>query len=222
MAYYPIFIKLDGKTALVVGGGRVAQRKIETLLEYGASVHIISKGLTDRLKQLVEDGDIRHMGEKFEDKHLDGTFLVIAATDDEKLNHEISETAQKRGLLINAVDQPPDCNFIVPSIVKKGDLILAISTSGKSPALAKKLRKQMDGQFDSEYEAFLVLMGCLRKEVLKMGLSHNENGRIFKEIVDSDVLEALACKDRDRVKLTLKRILPADTAVEKCLGREVL
>jgi precorrin-2 dehydrogenase len=222
MAYYPIFIKLDGKTALVVGGGRVAQRKIETLLEYGASVHIISKKLTDKLKQLVEAGDIRHMGEKFENKHLDRAFLVIAATDDEKLNHEISKTAQKRGLLINAVDQPPDCNFIVPSIVKKGDLILAISTSGKSPALAKKLRKEMDGQFGSEYEAFLILMGCLRKEVLKMGLSHNENGRIFKEIVDSDVLEALTRKDRDRMKSTLRRILPADTAVEKCLGKEVL
>lgn len=222
MAYYPIFIKLDGKTALVVGGGRVAQRKIETLLEYGASVHIISKKLTDKLKQLVESGDIRHMGKKFEDKHLDGAFLVIAATDNEKLNHEISETAQKRGLLINTVDQPPDCNFIVPSIVKRGDLILAISTSGKSPALAKKLRKKMDEQFGSEYEAFLILMGCLRKEVLKVGLSHNENGRIFKEIVDSDVLEALTRKDRDRVKSTLRRILPEDTAVEKCLGKEVL
>jgi precorrin-2 dehydrogenase/sirohydrochlorin ferrochelatase len=222
MAYYPIFIKLDGKTALVVGGGRVAQRKIETLLEYGASVHIISKELTDKLKQLVESGDIRHMGKKFENKHLDGAFLVIAATDNEKLNHEISETAQKRGLLINTVDQPTDCNFIVPSIVKRGDLILAISTSGKSPALAKKLRKKMDGQFGSEYEVFLILMGCLRKEVLKMGLSHNENGRIFKEIVDSDVLEALTSKDRDRVKSTLRRILPEDTAVEKCLDKEVL
>ena len=92
MAYYPIFIKLDGKTALVVGGGRVAQRKIETLLEYGASVHIISKKLTDKLKQLVEAGDIRHMGEKFENKHLDRVFLVIAATDDEKLNHDLFTT----------------------------------------------------------------------------------------------------------------------------------
>jgi len=222
MAYYPIFIKLDGKTALVVGGGRVAERKIETLLEYGASIHIISKELTDRLKQLVEAGDIRHMGENFENKHLDGAFLVIAATDDEKLNHEISETAQRKGLLINAVDQPPDCNFIVPSIVKKGDLILAISTSGKSPALAKKLRKKLDRQFGSEYEAFLILMGCLRKEVLKMGLSHNENGRIFKKIVDSDVLEALTRNDWDRVKSMLKRLLPADTALEKCLGKDVL
>ncbi len=206
----------------MVGGGRVAQRKIETLLEYGASIHIISKELTHRLKELVESGDIRYMGEKFENKHLDGVFLVIAATDDEKMNHEISETAQKRGLLINAVDQPIDCNFIVPSIVKRGDLILAISTSGKSPALAKKLREKMDGQFGSEYESFLNLMGCLRKEVLKMGLSHNENGRIFKEIVDSEVLEALTRNDRDKVKSMLRSILPADTAIEKCLGREVL
>ena len=222
MAYYPIFIKLEGKTALVVGGGKVAQRKIETLLEYGASVRVISRELTDKLKQLVESGDIRHVGEKFEDKHLEGIFLVIAATDDEGLNHRISEKAQERGLLINAVDQPPDCNFIVPSIVKRGDLILAISTSGKSPALAKKLRKKMEGSFGNEYETILNLMGCLRTEVLKMGLSHNENGRIFKEIVDSDLFEALKRKDLDRMKSTLKRILPADTAFEKCLGEEVL
>ncbi|MBW1704738.1 MAG: bifunctional precorrin-2 dehydrogenase/sirohydrochlorin ferrochelatase [Deltaproteobacteria bacterium] len=213
MAYYPIFIKLDGKTALVVGGGRVAQRKIETLLEYGASIHIISKELTDRLKQLVEAGDIRHMGENFENKHLDGAFLVIAATDDEKLNHEISETAQKRGLLINAVDQPADCNFIVPSIVKRGDLVIAISTSGKSPALAKKLGKKMGEHFGSEYEAFLTLMGFLRKEVLKMGLSQDENRRIFKEIVDSNILEDLIHNDRDGVKSTLRQIVPGDVVI---------
>jgi len=222
MAYYPIFIKLDGKTALVVGGGKVAQRKIETLLEYGASIHIISTELTDKLKQLAEFGKIRHIGEKFENEHLDEAFLVIAATDDEKLNHEISETAQKRGLLINAVDQPADCNFIVPSIVKRGDLIVAISTSGKSPALAKKLRKEMGEHFGSEYEAFLILMGCLRKEVLKMGLSQDENSRIFKEIVDSNVLEALTRNDRDEVKSTLRRILPTDTAAEKCLSKDIL
>ena len=221
MAYYPIFIKLDGKTALVVGGGKVAQRKIETLLEYGASIHIISTEFTDKLKQLIEAGEIRRMGEKFENKHLDEAFLVIAATDDEKLNHEISETAQKRGILINAVDQPDDCSFIVPSIVKRGDLMIAISTSGKSPALARKLRKKLDRQFGSEYEAFLILMGCLRKEVLKIGMSQEENSRIFKKIVDSDVLEALACHDRDRAVSTLKRILPGDTALERCLGKEV-
>jgi precorrin-2 dehydrogenase/sirohydrochlorin ferrochelatase len=222
MAYYPIFIKLDGKTALVVGGGKVAQRKIETLLEYGASICMISKNLTGKLRRLVEMGKIDYLGDKFEDKHLDGAFVVIAATDDEKLNHEISWIAQKRGLLINAVDQPPDCNFIVPSIVRRGDLILAISTSGKSPALAKRLRKKMEGQFGVEYEAFLLLMGCLRKEVLKTGMSQEENSRIFKKIVDSDVLEALACHDRDRVVSTLKRILPGDTALERCLGKEVL
>jgi len=213
MAYYPVFIKLDGETALVVGGGRVAQRKIETLLEYGASVRIVSKELTGKLKQFIESGDIRHVGEKFESRHLDGAFMVIAATDDKKLNREISEAARKRGLLINAVDQPPDCNFIVPSIVKKGDLTIAISTSGKSPALAKKLREKMDGQFGSEYRTFLTLMGRLRKEVLKMGLPHNENGRIFKEIVDSDVLEALKRNDWDGVKSTLGRILPGDVVI---------
>jgi precorrin-2 dehydrogenase/sirohydrochlorin ferrochelatase len=121
------------------------------------------------------------------------------------------------GLLINAVDQLPDCNFIVPSIVKRGDLLIAISTSGKSPALAQKVRKQLDTQFGSEYEDFLVLMGRVRKEILTKGLSQEENSRIFHEIVESDILDALLRDDMKRVESTLRRILPEDVALEECL-----
>jgi precorrin-2 dehydrogenase/sirohydrochlorin ferrochelatase len=122
-------------------------------------------------------------------------------------------------LLINAVDQPSDCNFIVPSIVKRGDLLIAISTSGKSPALAKKLRKELEVQFGGEYETFLTLMGCLREEILSMGLSQGENSRILNEIVDSDILKSLVQGDIVGVDSTLRRILPGDLAITitKCL-----
>lgn len=217
MTYYPIFIDLKGKTALVVGGGNVAERKIEVLLDCGAKINIVSNELTDKLKNLVEVYGIRHLNEEFSKKHLEGVFLVIAATDDKQLNHKISKIAKKMGLLINAVDQLPDCNFIVPSIVKRGDLLIAISTSGKSPALAQKIRKQLDTQFGSEYKAFLVLMGRVRKEMLSKGLSQEENSRIFHEIVESDVLEALLRDNLKRVESTLRRILPEDVALEECL-----
>lgn len=217
MTYYPIFIDLKGKTALVVGGGNVAERKIEVLLDCGAKINIVSNELTDKLKNLVEVYGIRHLNEEFSKKHLEGVFLVIAATDDKQLNHKISKIAKKMGLLINAVDQLPDCNFIVPSIVKRGDLLIAISTSGKSPALAQKIRKQLDTQFGSEYKAFLVLMGRVRKEMLSKGLSQEENSRIFHEIVESDVLDALLRDDLKRVESTLRRILPEDVALEECL-----
>jgi precorrin-2 dehydrogenase/sirohydrochlorin ferrochelatase len=213
LSYFPIFLELEGKKALVVGGGKVAQRKIESLLEHGASIGIIAKQLTTKLNKLVESGKIEHVGKEFKDKHLDDAFLVIAATDEKQLNHRISERARKRGLLINAVDQPSDCDFIFPSIVKRGDLLIAISTSGKSPALAKKLKKELESRFGREYETLLVLMGRLRREILSKGLSQDENNRIFHEIVDSDILEALAQDDWERVKSTLGRILPGDLAM---------
>ena len=217
MSFYPVCIELEGKTALVVGGGSVAQRKVETLLKFGATIRIVSRKLTNRLKEMVEFKEIHYIGEKFRDEHLDGAFLVIAATDDERLNRKISESAQKRHLLINAVDQPSDCNFIVPSIVNRGNLLIAISTSGKSPALAKKLRKELEAQFGGEYETFLTLMGCLREEILSMGLSQDEKSRIFNEIVDSNILKSLAQGDMAGVESTLKRILPGDLAITKCL-----
>ena len=214
MSYYPILLELGGKKVLVVGGGRVAQRKIETLLEYGALIFIISRELTPNLKRLVEDKKITRLGTDFREQDLDEAFLVIAATDDKRLNHKISESAQKRGQLINAVDQPVDCNYIVPSIVKKGDLLIAISTSGKSPALAKKIREKLDREFGAGYEMFLGLMGRLRGKILSMGLPREENSRIFHEIIDSGILESLAINDWDEVESILYRILPGDIAIK--------
>jgi precorrin-2 dehydrogenase/sirohydrochlorin ferrochelatase len=210
MSFYPIFVELEGKTVLVVGGGNVAQRKIETLLHFRASIQIISKELTHKLKKLVEAKKIQHIGAEFRDEHLDSAFLVIAATDDKQLNQKISECARKKHMLINAVDQPADCNFIVPSIVNRGDLLIAISTSGKSPALAKKIREQLEAQFGNEYEVFLTLMSRLRKEILSMGLSQNENSLIFREIVDSDILKFLAQDDWEGVESALRHILPGE------------
>lgn len=217
MSYYPIYLELDGKTVLVVGGGNVAQRKVETLLQYGAVVNIVSKEFSPRLKELAANGNIRQIGEAFDDKYLDNTFLAFAATDDPQLNHAISESARKRGLMINAVDQPVDCDFIVPSILRKGDLSIAISTSGKSPALAKSIRRQLDSQFGKEYESFLILMGRLRKEILSLGLPQEENSRIFHEIVDSDILKALAEDDFGKVGRILRSIVPEGVVLEKCL-----
>ena len=190
-SYYPIFLDLKGKKAVVVGGGMVAQRKIDPLLEHGAEVHVISRALTPELDRDVKAGRVKHIGEEFREIHLEGAFMVIAATDDTDLNRRVSRAAQKRGLLINAVDQPDDCNFIVPSSLKRGDLRIAISTSGKSPAMARKVRKDLEKQFGNEYEAFLNLMGRMRKEVLGRGLSQRENSRIFRELIDSSILEAV-------------------------------
>lgn len=207
MTYYPIFLDLKGRKVLVVGGGAVASRKIDTLLEYGAIVQVVSIDLDDALKELIESARITYLGKEFRDDHLSGMFLVIAATDNPDLNHQISDAAEEKGILVNAVDQPADCNFIVPSIVKKGDLTIAVSTSGKSPALAKKIRKELTDNFGDEYDMFLRLMGHLRNKVLSEGRTQKENSKIFHGIVNSNIIEELKNGNFNRVALILSEIL---------------
>ncbi len=218
MGYYPILLDLEGKKALVVGGGPVARRKVEGLLEFGASIGIVAKDLASELKSLVDSGTIRLLGDEFEDRNLDDVCLVIAATDDRELNHQIAEAARKRGLLVNAVDQPSDCNFIVPSVLKRGELLIAISTSGKSPALSKKIREELEGQFGTEYEIFLKLMGRLRKEVLAMGLSQEENRVVFYEMIESGILEAISENDPAKVRSILSKVLPPGADIRKIIN----
>jgi precorrin-2 dehydrogenase/sirohydrochlorin ferrochelatase len=208
MSYYPVLIQLDGKKVLVVGGGTVAQRKIETLLEYGAVVQVISQELTPRLRKFSDEGKIGFLGQEFNEDCLEEAFLVIAATDDPRLNHQVSEKAREKGLLVNAVDQPSDCNFILPSVLRRGDLLIAVSTSGKSPALAKKVREALEERFGNEYGSFLVLMGRLREEILSQRLSQGENRKIFNELVNSPILEAIGREDWNGVATILKGIIP--------------
>jgi precorrin-2 dehydrogenase/sirohydrochlorin ferrochelatase len=218
MNYYPILVDLEGKKALIVGGGRVAERKAETLLEYGASIDLVSKELTYALELLVEGRRITYLGPEFKEAFLDSVFIVVSATNDKQLNRKVSLSARRKGLLVNAVDQPQDCNFIVPSIVKRGDLLIAVSTSGKSPALSKKIRKDLENQFGEEYRAFLLLMGRLRDRILSRGLPQEENSRIFHQIVDSPLLKALSEESREDVRAILQEILPDEESLETVLA----
>ena len=208
MSFYPVYVQLEGKKVVVVGGGNVAHRKVLALLECGAVIHLAGRALTPELQKMVEKKEIHFLGREFKDEHLNNAFMIIAATDDKDLNHQISTCAREKGVWVNAVDQPPHCDFIVPSILKRGDLLIAISTSGKSPALARRIRKGLEAQFGQEYEAFLSMMGRLRKEVLSLGLPQKENSRIFQKIVDSDLLENISDGFSQRMEAYLKNILP--------------
>lgn len=213
MKYYPVLLQLEEKTILVVGGGSVAERKVENLLEFGCRILIVSRELTKKLHQLIEIKRIQHLGSEFKEEQLEGVFLVIAATNDKDLNSRISAQARNHRLLVNAVDQPADCDFIFPSILRRGDLLIAISTSGKSPALAKSVRKKLETQFGREYGVFLDLMGRLRKKIMSEGFSQNENSLIFHKIVDSDILNCVARDDWEGVKSILRAILPSSWEV---------
>jgi precorrin-2 dehydrogenase / sirohydrochlorin ferrochelatase len=207
MSYYPLFVELAGRKAVVIGGGTVAERKIETLLEYGAVVHVISRDLTPELQDRLKNGDIRLISREFDESHIIGAFIVIAATNDKGLNQRVSEAAKGLNILVNAVDQPEECSFIVPSIIKRGDLLIAVSTSGKSPALARRIRETLAAQFGKEYEYFLNMMARIRKLLLSEDISEGERGRIFYELVDSSILESIRKQDLPTVASALERIL---------------
>jgi precorrin-2 dehydrogenase/sirohydrochlorin ferrochelatase len=218
MSFYPVLLDLTGKKVLVVGGGQVAQRKVETLLEYEAKIYIIARSLTNKLNEMVEFKKVVFLGKELLPHHLDGAFLVIAATNDKALNHRVSEEAKRRGMLVNAVDQPADCNFIVPSIIRRGDLLVAISTSGKSPAMAKRIREKLEWQFGPEYETTLKLMGRVREAVLASGLPQSENSRIFHAIAGSGIVEAIKAGDWARVRAVIEGLLPAGAARDGIMG----
>ncbi len=218
MPYYPIFVDLRGKKALVVGGGQVGQRKIETLLEYGAKVHVISMELTPRLQEYTKEGLVTYLGREFNQEYVDGAFLVIAATDDASLNHAVSACAREKGILVNAVDQPLDCTFIVPSILRRGDLVIAVSTSGKSPAMAKKIREELENRFGPEFETFLALLGKLREEVLDKGFSQERNKGIFERLANAPILELMRKEEWEQIALLLAEILRKPISAERVRG----
>jgi precorrin-2 dehydrogenase/sirohydrochlorin ferrochelatase len=150
---------------------------------------------------------IEFLGREFSDALIEGAFLVFAGTDDASFNRRVSEAARHKGLLVNAVDQPADCNFIVPSVLSRGDLLIAVSTSGRSPAFARKVRVDLERHFGEEYGLFLNLMGNLRKEILALGLSQEENKKAFEELVYSDLLQALRHKEWDAASEIIGKVL---------------
>jgi len=166
MTLFPAFLKLKNRPVLVVGGGTVAASKVAGLIRAGARITVVSPKLSSRLAESVRNREIDWLPKPFEPHDLEGKFLVIAATSLRDLNESVYREADKRNLLCNAVDDIEHCHFYYGSIVQRGDLQIAISTNGKSPALAQLLRKELEHQFGSEYAAWLEWLGAAR-EVLR-------------------------------------------------------
>jgi len=164
MSYYPAFLNLKGEKTVVVGGGKVAERKALSLLKTGAEVTVISPECTARLSKESLRGHIKHIFRKYKKSDLKNAFAVIAATDSDEINRKISEDAP---YLVNVVDTPSLCNFIVPSVVRRGPLTIAISTSGVSPAMAKAIRKELEGLYGPEFAKHLSRIKQVRSKALR-------------------------------------------------------
>ena len=197
MNYYPIFLNLKGKKAVVVGGGRVAERKILSLIKAGASVTVVSPSLTKRLLRVRSQKKIRHLPRRFRGNDLREAFLVVSATDSFATNREVAANAPA---LVNVVDVPSECNFIAPSVLKRGPLVIAISTSGVSPALSKTLRKELEGLYGSEFSAYLKFLKRVRVKAL-IEIGHRKRRETFlKSLASQKILLTLREKGIDAVK----------------------
>lgn len=210
MRYYPIFLDVTDKPCIVVGGGSVAERKVSSLLNAGAKVLVISPKLTPALKRLANKKHISHRPHPYKTGDLKGAFLAYSATNDPLVNKAVFKEAKKHGIPLNVVDVPDLCNFIVPSVVERGDLLIAISTSGKSPAMAKKIRGKLEKEFGREYAVFLDIMGKVREKVLTESKESDKNKEMFEKLVNSPMLEWIRKGKKQEINKFLKKVLGSD------------
>jgi len=186
--YYPAFLNLKGKKVVIIGGGKVAERKVVTLLKTGADLTVISPELTKKIEREKLKGRIKHIRRQYRKGDLKNAFLVIAATDSPNVNEQVSKDAT---CLVNVVDTPHLCNFIVPSVIKRNPLTIAVSTSGISPALSRSIRKELEKMYGSEFSEYLKSLGRIRTEAMRVIKDKRKRGEFLKAIASEKIIEML-------------------------------
>ena len=181
MSLFPMFVKLEGRRCLVVGAGAVGEAKIESLLATAAEVRVVAPKATPRVREWAREGGIEWQAREYAPADLAGVFLVIAATGSSKLHEEIYAEARSRGVLCNTVDEPERCDFYFPAVVRRGELQIAISTGGLSPALAQRLRKELEQQFGPEWEQWVAQLGRTREELQNIPMPPEQRKRLLHQ-----------------------------------------
>lgn len=205
--YYPIYLNLRGRRCVVVGGGAVAEGKVRGLLAAGAEVSVVAPELSPELQRLAREGCVTHLERGYLPGDLAGAFLAISATDDRAVNEQVWREATERDVLVNVVDDTPHCNFIAPAILRQGDLAIAISTGGKAPVLAVRLREQFEKLVGPEHARFLELAGALREPVAARWPSFDIRRALWYQLVDSDVLDLLRRGDEAAARSRMAEIM---------------
>ena len=200
--YYPVFLNVKGKKCVVVGGGQVALRKIKVLVEHGADVEVISPDLCAELVKLAESGEIRALVREYQAGDLQNSFVAIAATGSSRINQRVVAEARRRAVLVNVVDDAEHSDFIVPSYFCRGGVTVAVSTGGKSPALARKIRSRLEKEIGDEYALLAHLIAEARAEVRQRKIEIDGDG--WQEALDLDLLLDLLRKgEKERAKAAL-------------------
>ncbi len=217
MRYYPVNLDIQNRKCLVVGGGSVSTRKVMTLLECGAIITVVSPDVSEELLELAEKKMIELKKRHYEASDINGIFLVIGATDNEELNWQINKDAELQYKLCNIADRPEACNFILPSIVNRGNLVIAVSTSGKSPAFAKKMRQDLEKQFGEEYDKFLQLMGAIRKKALSEKHEPEAHKHLFEQLINRGLVDMVRNHDEEKINSLLLEIFGKEYRFEELM-----
>ncbi|MDI3548207.1 MAG: precorrin-2 dehydrogenase [Halanaerobiales bacterium] len=217
---YPVNIDLTDRQVLVVGGGKVAWRKLKRLLRAGARITLVSPRVINRVAGLINSENITYCKRKFVPDDIKGCFMVIAATNDKQINKQIGELALAENKLVNVVDDAQLSNFTLPAIVERGDLLITIATGGNSPALAKEIRKKLEEYFGEEYANFLQVMGQLRPVIIDKVVAEEERREVFRKLANLELLALLAA-DKNAGIDKIKEVLQTELGCEFIIGGDV-
>ncbi|OGQ60560.1 MAG: hypothetical protein A3J24_08690 [Deltaproteobacteria bacterium RIFCSPLOWO2_02_FULL_53_8] len=209
MQYYPISLDISGRRCVVVGAGAVAGRKVEGLLKAGGVVTVIGAATSPLIKSLAVDGRINLVKRRYKKGDLKSAFLVVCATDSATVNKAVYEEAAALGILVNCVDSPSNCNFIVPAVVYRGALVIAVSTSGKCPGLAAGIKREIEAVYGPEYGIFLDIIGAVRRKMLKSRIRCDKKERVIRELASSPIPTLIKANDRAGVNAILKSSMGA-------------
>src|ERR1700761_4870186 len=200
MSLFPMFLKLAARRCVVVGAGAIAESKIESLLEAEAQVTIVAPEALPRVRAWAEGGDVTWLRREYREGDLAGAFLAVAATATPEVNRAVFAEARERGVMGNAVDDPPFCDFYFPSVVRRGELQIAISTAGESPALAQRLRKEINAALPLDTGEWLMELGRLRREVVAMEPTGEPRKQLLHELAQREVCGFDGCPARLRAR----------------------
>lgn len=221
MSYYPINLDITGKICLVVGGGNVAYRKIRSLLGGNGRVTVISPEAIPEIRLLAKRNELTYCEREYRRGDLAGAVLVFAATNCPDTQELVREEASKIGVLLNSADSPDECDFQVPAKVRRGELLITISTGGGSPAISRMVRMELEEQFGPEYGVLIFLFSLVREQLVPGPTSSDENRNMFRELLLSNILEDVRNRRWQRVQAIMDRILPELVDTESVVHKTI-
>jgi len=216
--YYPAFLDLEGRRCLVIGGGEVAQHKVEGLLTGGARVTVIAPKLTRDLRRLLAEGKIDLEQREYRDGDLEGYDVCMVATDDGAVNAQVAAEGRRRRVWVNASDDPANCDFILPSVIRRGAITIAASTGGTSPALARRLREELEAYLTEEMPALAELLSEVRSDLRPRGIA--PDAEVWQRAIDEELRVLLAQRKYRQAKARLLESLGAGELVPELVGAE--